>query len=41
MAPEVAESLGIIDTDIHERADVHDLLPYLAPQFRHYIAEAG
>lgn len=41
MAPEAAESLGIIDTDIHERADVHDLLPYLAPQFRHYIAESG
>jgi predicted TIM-barrel fold metal-dependent hydrolase len=34
-------SFPIIDTDIHERADVNDLVPYLDPRFQHYITEAG
>jgi predicted TIM-barrel fold metal-dependent hydrolase len=32
---------NIIDVDIHERADTHDLLPHLDPKFRHYIEQAG
>jgi hypothetical protein len=36
-----AEKPNIIDVDIHERADTHDLLPHLDPKFRHYIEQAG
>jgi uncharacterized protein len=41
MATTPTQKLSIIDTDIHERADVHDLVPYLDPKFRHYITESG
>ncbi len=32
---------AIIDVDIHERADLNDIVPYLDPKFRHYITECG
>jgi hypothetical protein len=41
MATSPTQQLAIIDTDIHEVADVADLVPYLDPRFRHYITEAG
>jgi uncharacterized protein len=34
-------ALSIIDTDIHERAELDALVPYLDKRFRHYITEAG
>jgi predicted TIM-barrel fold metal-dependent hydrolase len=34
-------ALSIIDTDIHERAELDALVPYLDKRFRHYITESG
>ncbi|GEL20084.1 amidohydrolase [Pseudonocardia asaccharolytica DSM 44247 = NBRC 16224] len=34
-------ALNIIDTDVHERAEMHALLPYLAPEWRKYITDFG
>lgn len=34
-------ALNIIDTDVHERAELQDLLPYLASDWRKYITDFG
>jgi hypothetical protein len=31
----------IVDVDVHERAALEELVPYLAPQWRRYITEFG
>ena len=31
----------IVDVDVHERAALDELVPYLAPQWRRYITEFG
>jgi len=36
-----AFSRGIVDTDIHERAELHALLPYLESKWHYYITDAG
>lgn len=36
-----SQELSIIDTDVHERADLRALLPYLEPQWRKYITDFG
>lgn len=36
-----SNKLTIIDTDVHERADLHALVPYLAPIWRKYITDFG
>ena len=33
--------MNIIDTDVHERAELQSLLPYLEPQWRKYITDFG
>src|SRR5918996_6032937 len=38
-APE--RKLHIIDTDVHERADLPALVPYLQPMWRKYITDFG
>lgn len=35
------QDLHIIDTDVHERADLRALLPYLEPMWRKYITDFG
>jgi uncharacterized protein len=37
----IPKRLGIIDTDVHERADTMALLPYLEPQWHKYITDFG
>lgn len=38
-AQEAPQSLSLIDTDVHERADTHALVPYLAPPWQKYITD--
>ena len=33
--------MTIVDTDIHERADLRELLPYLEPVWHRYITDYG
>lgn len=35
------KKLNIIDTDVHERAELESLLPYLDPMWRKYITDFG
>ncbi len=39
--PESRLTYSLIDTDIHERANLEALVPYLEPQWRRYIVESG
>ncbi|MQA16354.1 MAG: amidohydrolase family protein [Pseudonocardiaceae bacterium] len=35
------QDVRIIDTDVHERAELYSLLPYLEPKWRKYITDFG
>lgn len=39
--PDAAHKTNIIDTDVHERAEPHALVPYLEPMWRKYITDFG
>ncbi|MPY85958.1 MAG: hypothetical protein GEV00_22465, partial [Actinophytocola sp.] len=39
--PDAAQKTNIIDTDVHERAEPHALVPYLEPMWRKYITDFG
>ncbi|MBO0872201.1 MAG: amidohydrolase, partial [Pseudonocardia sp.] len=41
VSPGTSKKLTIIDTDVHERADLHALVPYLAPIWQKYITDFG
>ena len=36
-----ARSLAVVDVDVHERAALADLVPYLAPSWRRYLTDFG
>lgn len=36
-----SQKLNLIDTDVHERAELKELLPYLEPMWRKYITDFG
>ncbi len=36
-----ASRTQIVDVDVHERAALEELVPYLEPQWRRYITEYG